>query len=220
MNIDLLDAIGYCWIATGIIWLFGMLSNKAPVRAQTTGSRLFHVSLALLGGFFIGGSFRHDAWMSARFVPHTHSVELAGLVLTAAGMPLRGLGADDPGQQLERQGYSQSRTRAYREGPLQTGASSDLYGIPDGSDRNGPRLRPMALHHRIRPRFAGSPGEDGPGRESDDANVSRRIMRNIAGGSRLSSPACFRIGPCRRNRNRIYGAKVHQPRRLNEWSAI
>lgn len=85
MNIDLLDAIGYCWIATGIIWLFGMLSNKAPVRAQTTGSRFFHVSLALLGGFFIGGSFTHRTWMSASFVPHTHSVELAGLVLTAAG---------------------------------------------------------------------------------------------------------------------------------------
>jgi protein-S-isoprenylcysteine O-methyltransferase Ste14 len=85
MKIGVLDAIGYCCIALAILWLVGMVFTKPAVRAQSAGSRLFHVSLALLGGLFIGGAFARDTWMSARFVPDTHFVEWVGLALTILG---------------------------------------------------------------------------------------------------------------------------------------
>jgi len=85
MTFNATSIIRSTWEALGVLWLIGYAFTKPVIRAQSIGSRLFTIAVAFLGFVFLGGPWLEHGWMAARFVPATHDVGLAGLVLTVAG---------------------------------------------------------------------------------------------------------------------------------------
>lgn len=85
MQIDINLAIAYIWAALGIVWLVGLAFTKRAVRSQPMGSRVFTMSLAVLGFALLGTDWFQFAWLAERFVPQTRAVAGAGLALTIAG---------------------------------------------------------------------------------------------------------------------------------------
>ncbi len=85
VNFNVYSCIGFCWIAFVAIWVAGLAFSKRSVRKQSAGGRTTEIALALLGALIISGRLSLGSWGDARFVAHTHSVALIGLVLTLAG---------------------------------------------------------------------------------------------------------------------------------------
>jgi protein-S-isoprenylcysteine O-methyltransferase Ste14 len=85
LNLDMDSAIGYSWEALAVVWLAGMAFTKRTVRSQSTGTRLFHVALVLLGYSLVCGRWFSVGWLGKRFIPDTHALALIGLTLTVAG---------------------------------------------------------------------------------------------------------------------------------------
>lgn len=85
MAINAGSAIGLTWEVTGLVWLAGLVFTKRTVRAQPSGTRLFHLALGALGFTLLGGHWFRQGWLGMRFVPLLHGFTVAGLVLTVAG---------------------------------------------------------------------------------------------------------------------------------------
>jgi protein-S-isoprenylcysteine O-methyltransferase Ste14 len=83
--LDIESAIAYPWAAVGIVWLIMFAFTKRTVRAQATGTRLFHVALAALGFALLSRRVFTQGWLGMRFAPNVHSIRVAGLALTIAG---------------------------------------------------------------------------------------------------------------------------------------
>ncbi len=83
INVEAL--IEYPWAAVGLVWLAGMAFTKRTVRAQTPGTRLFHLALAALGFALLSRTTFTHGWLGMRFVPDIPSVALTGLTLTILG---------------------------------------------------------------------------------------------------------------------------------------
>ncbi len=78
-------AIGYTWAAVGLVWLVGLAFTKRTVRAQSPGTRLFHLGLAALGFSLLSDQWIKTGWLAMRFVPENRAIALTGLLLTIAG---------------------------------------------------------------------------------------------------------------------------------------
>jgi protein-S-isoprenylcysteine O-methyltransferase Ste14 len=85
MTFDPGAIIGYSWKAVGIVWLIGLIFTKRTVRAQSYGTRLFHLALLVLGIALMSSNRFRFGWLGMRFVPLTHGVLVAGCVLTVIG---------------------------------------------------------------------------------------------------------------------------------------
>ncbi|HEY6490939.1 MAG: isoprenylcysteine carboxylmethyltransferase family protein [Terracidiphilus sp.] len=88
MHINVDSAIGYAWMAVGLVWLGGVLFTKRTVRAQPVGTRLFQIAVAALGFVLLSGKCRACfpyEWLFVQFVPHADSIAAAALLLTVAG---------------------------------------------------------------------------------------------------------------------------------------
>jgi protein-S-isoprenylcysteine O-methyltransferase len=83
LNVD--SAIGYTWEAVGLVWLVGVAFTKRTVRAQSRGTRLFHLALAALGFALLSKHGMTQGWLGLRFVPDEYSIAFTGFVLTVAG---------------------------------------------------------------------------------------------------------------------------------------
>ena len=80
-----LPAIGYTWEVLGLVWLIGLAFTKRTVRSQPAGSRIFHMTLALLGFTLIGSDLFSAGWLGEHFLSPTQDLQLAGFALTLAG---------------------------------------------------------------------------------------------------------------------------------------
>lgn len=88
MHIDVDLAIGYTWLALGLVWLAGALFSKRTVRAQPMGTRLFQMTVAALGFVLLSGKCREwfpYEWLFVRYAPHTDGIAATALLLTAGG---------------------------------------------------------------------------------------------------------------------------------------
>lgn len=83
LTIDL--ALGCAWGAVGLVWLGTFLFTKQTVRAQSSGTRIFHIALAALGFALLSRNTLREGWLGMRFVPMLPSIAAAGVVLTVAG---------------------------------------------------------------------------------------------------------------------------------------
>lgn len=88
MHIDVDSAIGYTWMAVGLVWLAGVLFTKRTLRAQPMGTRLFQMAVAALGFVLLSGKCRvwfPYEWFFVRFAPHTDGIAATALLLTGGG---------------------------------------------------------------------------------------------------------------------------------------
>jgi protein-S-isoprenylcysteine O-methyltransferase Ste14 len=83
LNVEAL--IGYPWEAVGLVWLAGLAFTKRTVRAQSPGTRFFHLALAALGFALLSRTLFSQGWLGIRFMPEIYSVALSGLGLTILG---------------------------------------------------------------------------------------------------------------------------------------
>ena len=79
------STLGYIWAALGIVWLVGLAFTKRTIRRQPTGSRLFHVAIALTGFSLLGNTWFADGWLASRMIPHSSGLDFAGIFITFAG---------------------------------------------------------------------------------------------------------------------------------------
>jgi protein-S-isoprenylcysteine O-methyltransferase Ste14 len=77
--------VTYAWGAVGLVWLVGLAFTKRTVRAQSPGTRLFHLGLVALGFSLLSGQWIKTGWLAMRFVPEDRAIALTGLLLTIAG---------------------------------------------------------------------------------------------------------------------------------------
>jgi protein-S-isoprenylcysteine O-methyltransferase Ste14 len=77
--------ISCIWYTVGVVWLLGLASGKRTVRAQPLGSRIFQLSLVLLGMFLLASQWFRSGWLGARILPVSETLSFVGLGLAAAG---------------------------------------------------------------------------------------------------------------------------------------
>jgi protein-S-isoprenylcysteine O-methyltransferase Ste14 len=130
-----LSAIGYTWEVLGMIWLAGLAFTKRTVRRQPTGARLFHLVLALSGFCLLGSNRFASGWLATRFLPASHELELAGLVVTIAGCAFAvwarlTLGGNWSGQATVKAGHELVTTGPYAlaRHPIYTGLVTGAVG--------------------------------------------------------------------------------------------
>ncbi|MGA9673410.1 MAG: isoprenylcysteine carboxylmethyltransferase family protein [Terracidiphilus sp.] len=85
MTLNVNQAIGYTWIALGLIWLVGLAFTKRTVRAQPDSVRFFQMAIFLLGFVLLGSNWLRQGWLGIRFMPAIPSLQIAGLAATVAG---------------------------------------------------------------------------------------------------------------------------------------
>lgn len=85
MSIHIPLFISCIWYTVGLVWLLGLASNKRTVRSQTPGSRIFQLSLVLLGMFLLASQWFRSGWLGARILPESETLGFVGLVIAAAG---------------------------------------------------------------------------------------------------------------------------------------
>ncbi len=84
-NLNPQAAIGYTWLALGVVWLIGLAFTKRTVRAQAVGSRLFHMLLITLGFTLLCGNQLRAGWLGRQILVPSTATELTGLAITMAG---------------------------------------------------------------------------------------------------------------------------------------
>lgn len=76
------------WGTAGVVWFVGSLTAKRTARAQSSSSRLLHISIGALA--FIVGFTKPFAFapLTQPFVPDSPAVAYTGVLLTLAGVGL------------------------------------------------------------------------------------------------------------------------------------
>jgi len=77
--------IGYTWGALGLVWLAGLAFTKRTVHSEPMGARLFQIAIILFGFTLLGNTRFSAGWLGENFLSPTHSLQIAGLVLTIGG---------------------------------------------------------------------------------------------------------------------------------------
>jgi protein-S-isoprenylcysteine O-methyltransferase Ste14 len=85
LDLDSLFLIRSTWVALGIFWFAGLAFTKRTARAQSIGSRLFHVLFVLPGAILLGAPQLRIGWLGEHFVAATPAVGFTGLAITLAG---------------------------------------------------------------------------------------------------------------------------------------
>jgi protein-S-isoprenylcysteine O-methyltransferase Ste14 len=83
---DLHVYIDSAWIAAGIVWLAGAVRTKRTAQAQTSGSRLLHLSVGAAALVLLFNSHAGIGPLASRFVPDSAAIAYTGLALTVAGI--------------------------------------------------------------------------------------------------------------------------------------
>jgi len=77
--------IDYSWGALGLVWLAGLAFTKRTVHSEPMGARLFQIAIILFGFTLLGNTRFSAGWLGENFLSPTHSLQIAGLVLTIGG---------------------------------------------------------------------------------------------------------------------------------------
>lgn len=85
MTIDIHAAIGWTWAALALVWAAGFPFTRKTVRAQPSGTRLFHIALALLGFSLLMSTWFRAGWLGERFMAGSQTIALTGVALTMIG---------------------------------------------------------------------------------------------------------------------------------------
>ena len=85
MAIGIHAAIGWTWASLALVWAAGFPFTRKTVRAQPSGTRLFHIALALLGFSLLGSTWFGAGWLGQRFMAASRDAAVAGVGLTVLG---------------------------------------------------------------------------------------------------------------------------------------
>ncbi|HEV8039386.1 MAG TPA: isoprenylcysteine carboxylmethyltransferase family protein [Bryobacteraceae bacterium] len=85
MEPDLQIFVDAAWVAVGIVWLIGAARTKRTAQAQSSGSRLVHISLATVAFVLLFSPITAIGPLAGRFVPNSAVIAYAGLAMTLAG---------------------------------------------------------------------------------------------------------------------------------------
>jgi protein-S-isoprenylcysteine O-methyltransferase Ste14 len=83
---DAMQVCAYLWTAFSLVWLAGWLRTKRTQERAELASRLVYGAM-VLGAFFVvfDGGWLHG-WLRIRLFPRAEWIDVAGVLMTAAGL--------------------------------------------------------------------------------------------------------------------------------------
>lgn len=85
MHPDLHVFVDAAWVVVGMVWLIAAVGTKRTAQAQSSGSRLLHISLVAAAFVLLFSSNSALGPLAWRFVPDSAVIAYSGLALTVAG---------------------------------------------------------------------------------------------------------------------------------------
>jgi protein-S-isoprenylcysteine O-methyltransferase Ste14 len=76
----------YCWLIFLAYWLFAALRGKAAKRKEPVFERLRQLLAMSIAYVLMFAGFAHYRWLGARFLPDRPAMDVAGVLMTAAGV--------------------------------------------------------------------------------------------------------------------------------------
>jgi protein-S-isoprenylcysteine O-methyltransferase Ste14 len=123
------------WMIFGLYWLVSALKRKKTKQRESWGQRLVYAVPLALGLWFLFRPEAHFGVLATRFLPDTATAQIAGVLLTAAGVGFAcwaryHLGTNWSGTVTLKQGHELVRTGPYRliRHPIYTGILLALLG--------------------------------------------------------------------------------------------
>jgi protein-S-isoprenylcysteine O-methyltransferase Ste14 len=123
------------WMIFGLYWLVSALKRKKTKQRESWGQRLIYVLPLAFGFYFLFRANVHYGWLSQRFLPDVAAAQIAGVLLTAAGVGIAcwaryHLGTNWSGTVTLKEGHELIRSGPYRaiRHPIYTGILLALLG--------------------------------------------------------------------------------------------
>jgi protein-S-isoprenylcysteine O-methyltransferase Ste14 len=129
------EIIQFLWMIFVLYWIVSALKRKKTKQRESWGQRLLYVVLLVIALGYLFRTSSSYGWLSRRFVPDTAAIQIAAVLLTAAGVAIScwaryHLGTNWSGAVTLKEGHELIRTGPYRNvrHPIYTGILLALFG--------------------------------------------------------------------------------------------